>query len=391
MSPELVFFSEYKIGGVQSFYYNLLKFDPFLEFKKTWLLERHLLDEDTIPPNPFRVIDDERVVNFDAADNLYDRAKKIAKELNDRPGAYITNFLEELVAIQNFTSKPKTVYFICHDEGYLSPAIKYSFLIDVFIAHNPFFYDELVRLLPHRKESVFYLPYGIKRAENRRMPNPDQPLKIIFLARIHKLKGIFELPEIDRKLKERGILVQWTIVGDGAEKDNFWRKVKDEGNFKMLTLATQDDVLAECLNHDIFILPSYKDGLPVAMLETMSAGVVPVMYRFNEGIGRIITEDIGFLVKSGEKEGLVNAIQRLDKDRDLLEKMSRASFLKVENEYDVKERTKSYYELFYQYEKFKRSKKIRFIKHSGWLDLPFVPSYFRNFVRKIRPGRINVV
>ena len=384
MIPELVFFSEYKIGGVQSFYYNLLKFDPFRQMKKTWLLERHLQDEDSLPPAPFGVISDERIVPFDVTDNIYDRAKKIALELNEEPGAYITNFAEELVAIQNFTSKPKTVFFVCHDEGYLAPAVKYSFLIDVFIAHNPFFYDELVRLLPGRKESVFYLPYGIERAGHLRLPNPDQPLRILFLARIHKLKGIFELPVIDEQLAKAGISVRWTIVGDGAEKENFWNIVKDRGNFKMVTLATQEEVLLECSHHDIFILPSYKDGLPVAMLEAMSAGVVPVMYRFNEGIGRIITEDIGFLIKSGEKEGLVNSISRLNADRKLLEKMSQGCFQKVKNEYDVAERARSYYELFYQYEKFKRSKKLKLIRHSGWLDHPLVPSYVRNIVRKIK-------
>jgi glycosyltransferase involved in cell wall biosynthesis len=384
LNSELVFFSEYKIGGVQSFYYNLLKFDPFLKLNKTWILERHKQDEDALPAAPFRVIDDERIISFDANENLYDRARKIANVLTNNPGAYITNFLEELVAIQNFTTKPKAVYFICHDEGYLPTAIQYSFLIDVFIAHNPFFYDELQRLLPHRKASVFYLPYGIKRAGRTRLPNSDQPLKVLFLARIHKLKGIHELPEIDKLLKARGIDVQWTVVGDGAEKDSFWNRVKDNGNFKMLTLATEEDVLEECSKHDIFILPSFKDGLPVAMLESMSAGLVPVMYQFNEGISRIITGDIGFLAKSGMKEELVKAIEILNGNRNLLEKMSDACFQKVRNEYDIEDRVIAYYELFYQHEKFRRRKKFKFIPHSGWLDLPFVPTIIKKVVRSFK-------
>ncbi len=386
MKPELVFFSEYKIGGVQSFYYNLLKYDPLRQLPKTWLLERHALDEDAVPPEPFYVIPDERIIAFDSTDNLYDKARKIAAELSSEPGAFITNFLEELVAIQNFTAKPKTVYFVCHDEGYMPTAIQYEFLIDVFIAHNPFFYDELCRLLPHRVKTIFYLPYGIKRATNLRSPNPGDPLRILFLARMHKLKGVLELPEIDDQLQRRGIRVNWTVVGDGTEKSTLSQAVKVRGNFNLFTLPNQDDVLEECSKQDIFILPSYKDGLPVAMLESMSAGVVPVMYRFNEGIDRIITSEYGFLVKRGNIMGLIESIVKLHEDRALLEKMSAACYLKIRDEYDVVERAKSYYELFYEYAKYKRKKKIRFINHSGWLDLPFVPDALRKFARRIKIG-----
>lgn len=382
----MTFFSEYKIGGVQSFYYNLLKYDPFQKLEKTWLLERHALDEDAVPPQPFHAIPDERIIQFLPADNLYDRAKKIAAELSNSPGAFVTNFLEELVAIQYFTLKPKTVFFVCHDEGYVPTAVQYAFLIDVFIAHNPYFFDELVRQLPDRKETIFYLPYGIKRSENIRTHNPAAPLNILFLARIHKLKGIFELPEIDELLKQKGITVNWTIVGDGAEKEVFRKLVKSRTNFNLLTLDTQDDVLKECPKQDVFILPSYKDGLPVAMLESMSAGVVPVMYRFNEGIERIITSEYGFLVDPGDLKGLTEAIMILDKDRALLMKMSKACFRKVKEEYDVKEKAKSYYELFYQYNRYRRKKKIKFIRHSGWLDLPFVPPIFRRLARRLKRG-----
>ena len=384
LKPELIFFSEYKLGGVQSFHYNLLKYDPFGKIKKTWLLERHALDEDAIPPQPFRVIPDERIIQFARGDSYNDKAKKIAAELTDAPGAFITNFLEELMAIQYFTSKPKTVFYVCHDEGYVETAVQYEFLIDVFIAHNPFFYDELNRLMPHRKDTVFYLPYGIKRAEDVRVHDPKAPLNILYLARIHKLKGIYELPRMDDHLIKSGIRVNWTIIGDGAGKDAFRDLIKGRDNFNMLTLNTQEDVLKECSKQDIFILPSYKDGLPVAMLESMSAGVVPVMYRFNEGINRIITDEHGFLTETGNWRGLTDAIEVLEKDRNLLMKMSASCYNKVKEEYDVRDRAKSYYELFYQYDKFKRKKKIKFVRHSGWLDLPFIPSFLRKMARQIK-------
>ena len=193
-----------------------------------------------------------------------------------------------------------------------------------------------------------------------------------------------ELPQIDDALANAGIKIKWTVVGDGPEKPELMSAVADRKNFKILTLPTLEDVLEECPKHDIFILPSYKDGLPVAMLESMSAGVVPVMYKFNEGINSIITPEYGLLAEPGDIKKLVEHISTLHNNRPLLEQMSIACYEKIVAEYDVAEKAKEYYDLFYQYEKFKRPKKLKFVRHSGWLDLPFVPAYIRNIVRSVK-------
>ena len=67
-------------------------------------------------------------------------------------------------------------------------------------------------------------------------------------------------------------------------------------NFLFDTPTNTDGVLKHASNNDIFILPSRLDGLPVALLESMSVGLVPIISEFNPGIKKVVTEKEGYVV-----------------------------------------------------------------------------------------------
>lgn len=84
----------------------------------------------------------------------------------------------------------------------------------------------------------------------------------------------------------------------------------------------RDAMLAEA---SVFVLPSFHEGLPMALLEAMAWGVVPVVTP----VGSIpeIVEDghNGLLVEPGDVAGISAAIQRLAGDPELLAQLSRAA------------------------------------------------------------------
>ena len=43
--PELIAFSQYKLGGIQSYFYNLLANDPYQAFEKKWIFHDDALDD----------------------------------------------------------------------------------------------------------------------------------------------------------------------------------------------------------------------------------------------------------------------------------------------------------------------------------------------------------
>ena len=71
----------------------------------------------------------------------------------------------------------------------------------------------------------------------------------------------------------------------------------------------------------IYVLPSYAEGLPISILEAMSAGL-PVVTTPVGGIPEAITDgEEGLLVPTGNAEALSDAIQRLLSDSELREAM----------------------------------------------------------------------
>ncbi len=53
--------------------------------------------------------------------------------------------------------------------------------------------------------------------------------------------------------------------------------------------------------HDVFVLPTQFEGSPVSLLETMSAGLVPVITDLPGGIREIVEPAVGFRLPMGDK------------------------------------------------------------------------------------------
>jgi glycosyltransferase involved in cell wall biosynthesis len=162
-------------------------------------------------------------------------------------------------------------------------------------------------------------------------------LKFVFLGRIGKRggaldlakslmsfpqqdKGAFDLinafaslPEIDRDW------VELVLAGNG-DLDAANQLIKDLNLTDKVTILTwidpqQRDELLEAA--DAFILPSYNEGLPMSMLESMAWGL-PVIVTPVGGIPEVIVhKENGLLVEPGNQEQLVAAMQSLIRDEDL--------------------------------------------------------------------------
>jgi glycosyltransferase involved in cell wall biosynthesis len=96
--------------------------------------------------------------------------------------------------------------------------------------------------------------------------------------------------------------------------------------------AAKDSALAAS---DIFVLPSRAEGLPMAMLECMGAGMAVVATRVG-AIPEVITEGReGLLVPSGDAAALAAAMDRLASDADLRQRMGAAARRTCEDQYSV--------------------------------------------------------
>lgn len=381
---ELIFFSEYKIGGVQNYYYNLIANDPDNDFSKLWIFVNNENSDDARLPEKYNDICDQVIFSYNNGEVL-ENAKRLSNYISNKPGIVMTNHPIELISLHRFRRNNKTIIHVCHDELYLKFAKDFEFLIDVFIAHNICFYHELRKIMPdNRRKDIYYLPYGVTVPDLTRKPNTSDPLKIAFIARLDKKKGIFDLPQINDILSKDDIEVEWRVIGSGPEKDKLRNLLKDKPNFSFYSPDTTNEVLMLASQCDVFILPSYLDGLPVALLEAMSVGLVPVISRFNEGIDAVVEKSDGFIVAVGDNKAFAEKIKFLHFNRNVLETLSVASKNKVRNKYEIKSKVQGYYQLFKQFKELKKPIKRKWIKYDGVLDYPFIPATLRKLIRKFK-------
>jgi glycosyltransferase involved in cell wall biosynthesis len=141
---------------------------------------------------------------------------------------------------------------------------------------------------------------------------------ITFVGRLIAVKGVDLLIKAVKDIKHK---INVLIVGDGPERENLENMIKNLGlNRKVIFAGWRTDIPAILRATDIFVLPSYSEGLPIALLEAMAAGKACVV------------TDIGLPVKNGEnaiviKPGnvaeLKEALEYLIENKELREKLGK--------------------------------------------------------------------
>jgi hypothetical protein len=124
--------------------------------------------------------------------------------------------------------------------------------------------------------------------------------------------------------------------------------------------------------------------LPVALLEAMSVGCVPVISAFNEGIRKVVLPEIGFVVPVGDNTQFVEKIIALNNNRSDLKIRSARARENIERNYNLTIQAQKYIALFNRYKEFKRPIRRKFHRYGGWLDYPFWPSVLRTTLRKVK-------
>jgi len=156
---------------------------------------------------------------------------------------------------------------------------------------------------------------------------------ILFLSSVLKEKGIIELVEAYRSLREKGLSCELVIAGDGPYLEQVKTYVsRHEVPGVVFTGFVAGDRKAEVYsNASVFCLPSYDEAMPVVVIEAMAAGLPVVATKIGALADMLEDGKTGFFVSltAETKDGLrVNTeelsckIEMLVKDAALAEKIS---------------------------------------------------------------------
>ena len=219
------------------------------------------------------------------------------------------------------------------------PAIGQSFVSWVFqqcdyvIALSDSWKDYYVSRcgLDARKVLVLHNPVEIPDA----IPNRQggEKVRFTFLGRVGKRKGALDLIQAFSRLSpEQKRRSELTLAGDGiVEQATEMVKALDlEDHVTLPGWIDRDERNKILQASDVFVLPSYNEGLPVAMLEAMAWGL-PVITTPVGGIPEVVTPDQhGILVEPGDVETLSASLQAFIESEELRLTMGKNARKRVE-------------------------------------------------------------
>ncbi len=131
---------------------------------------------------------------------------------------------------------------------------------------------------------------------------------VLTVARFTRQKGHAALLSAIPSIVAREPRAKFLLVGRGPEQEDIEKQVRDAGLERVVRLLGQRDDVADLLAAaDLFVLPSHFEGLPLALLEAMAAGVSVVASRIG-GTVEAVGSEHPFLVPPGDAEALASAV-----------------------------------------------------------------------------------
>lgn len=155
----------------------------------------------------------------------------------------------------------------------------------------------------------------------------ERTLRILFLARIERDKGIFEAIDAFARLSESWAgKVELVVAGDGSDKAGAEEYVRNRGvaGVRFLGYVSGAEKAAAYRTADLYLFPSrHGEGMPNSVLEAMAFGL-PVISTPVGGLPDFFeNEKMGYLIESTEPDAWAHSIGGLLANKELRENMGR--------------------------------------------------------------------
>jgi glycosyltransferase involved in cell wall biosynthesis len=272
------------------------------------------------------------------------------------------------------------VFFLHGDyDYYYQLAQRHSHTIDQFICVAQNIESKLMAQLPTRRETITYLRFPVPEVISKHIRQND--CHIIFIGRLTEGKGYPLLPVIARKLRKQNVDIFWHIIGE-ADKEldvTLWDK---NISVQIYNNISNEKVISLLAQMKIFILPSLSEGMPVAVIEAMKAGVIPLVNNIEGGIQELVVDgETGYKIKDNEIGDFVEKIILLINNKSLAEKIKINCIEKANALFEPKNNTKKIESVFESTILSPREIKYARKTYGSRLDLNWLPNYFTKALR----------
>ncbi len=196
---------------------------------------------------------------------------------------------------------------------------------DVAIVESYSNQSVLERFFP--SERIFIVPNGVQQVPDVIDLSTDnqRPLRVLFLGGVDPIrKGLMDLIKAASIIATKGPNVEWIIGGS----ETAFRVINEQCPVEVMPyvhfvgLMSESEKNAKYQSSDVFVLPSYEEGMPYAILEAMAYGLPVISTRIG-GIPEVVAEGInGYLLEPGDYRGIANLIDLLSRNTALRQQIS---------------------------------------------------------------------
>ncbi len=219
-----------------------------------------------------------------------------------------------------------------------------------------------------RGTRIAEIPYGIafETPQPRPARKAEEPVRILYLGRlIEEQKRISRVIELVKLLETRGAPVQFTIAGNGPDEAAVGAALAGNPRVRLPGAIANRDVPALLRAHDVFVLLSDYEGLPLSLLEAMGEGVVPVVSDLSSGMGEAVSADCGVRVPVGDVSAAAEAIASLEQNPERLAALSVASAARARRQFSAEQMVSKYLSLI---------REIAPVADAAWTRRPRIPA-----------------
>lgn len=158
----------------------------------------------------------------------------------------------------------------------------------------------------------------IKKSKEKEIEFDKSKLNIISVSRLSEEKAHIRSLKVMKRLKDEGFDFNWHILGDGTERENIEKCIKENNLEDCVKLyGNQSNPYPYIKSADLFYLGSYHEAAPMVYAESMTLGI-PVLTTETCSAKELVDEKFGWICDNNE-DGIYQGLKEILSNPKLVE------------------------------------------------------------------------
>ncbi len=166
-------------------------------------------------------------------------------------------------------------------------------------------------------------------AQNRNLPQADEPINIIYIGCMHHERNLLTLAKAVTQANAKGHFFTLTVVGDGNARLELENYAAEHGkHIHVYPPVPHGEIPVWLSKAHVGTLPfpdeeKFRVSSPIKLFEYLAAGLPVLATKIVCHTDVIENESVAFWAESADQEGLFNALKEIQENRDKLAEMGK--------------------------------------------------------------------